>query len=870
MQLSTTAGNIASAGIDGYSKRTTALTSGPTMSVGGHSAGSGVAIGETTRAVNDIQRKVYRESLSVQYEFDTRSTYSETVNDLLSDSNIGISDSINRFFTALQQVSTNPASSPTRQVLLNAGTALASKITTLDSKLADKVTDVNAQIQQVVKQINTYAANIAQLNNRISTSQNGVTPNGLLDDLNQIIDDLSQLVSVQTLTQADGSVNVFIGNGQSLVIGGNQMKLATITNPNDPTRLDVQCVTGAARTITNDMMGGIIGGLYSITDDIIEPTRTNIDLIAMTFAMSINVQHQLGIDSTGKLGENFFTEYNDYALQTQRVFRNSSNAGTAQFTVAINPITPKPTGPFTSYSDASDLVPVGTLSQLNASDLTIAGYNIRATVAGDDTISTVDNANSAIAIAAAINSSVRGVTATPTVNTLNLGTFTSGAFANNEFRINGVSIITTGASPAVLVQDINAQSPTTGVTAIANGNNITIFAAGGRNIQLTTDGAGTGNFQHFATNGGAALDQVQRAGVVLKDQNNTPITIAGLNPSHAGFVAGTTPPVTTNLTGSDYLLTYDGTNYTLTRQSDSAVVAKTTGTVLNCDGMTISLAGGTVVAGDQYLFRPTAGGAKNFALDPFMVNNPGKLAMASPISKIRQVAPSSTVDITMEVINTTGAITPGIPALPAGATLGNAFANPGSLTPPIQIQFDRLDPTIYRIFDITNINVPVQIGPDQKYTGKGQQVFPLAGVTNGTTHAYVWDPGYRVSISGSVAAGDTFTIQYDTTQTGNGVNARAMTSLQTAFLLSNQTASYQQSYNQLVSTVGSAANIDSNNFEAAQSLCRSESDTYLQQVGVNLDEEATSLIRFQQYYQAAAQLIKVGQETFNSFLAAIM
>ena len=128
--------------------------------------------------------------------------------------------------------------------------------------------------------------------------------------------------------------------------------------------------------------------------------------------------------------------------------------------------------------------------------------------------------------------------------------------------------------------------------------------------------------------------------------------------------------------------------------------------------------------------------------------------------------------------------------------------------------------------------------------------------------------GWRVQLTGAPAAGDTFRVDPNSNGRGDNTNGLLLADLRTSQPLLSGTATYQDAYSQLVSKVGAEAQqaqisgdalrVQLDNAEAAR-----ESVT-----GVNLDEEAANLIKFQQAFQAAAQLIQATNETFKALIEA--
>ena len=144
-------------------------------------------------------------------------------------------------------------------------------------------------------------------------------------------------------------------------------------------------------------------------------------------------------------------------------------------------------------------------STFDATTMSINGVAIGATLAQDDTASYIDatnavssvSTNSSIAIAAAINRQTKltGVSAVAAPNVITGSTFTASALGAAGLKINGVTIAaaaTLGASNTLVdsMNAINQYSGQTGVTAVDNGNGLTLTAQDGRNIVIEATSAG--------------------------------------------------------------------------------------------------------------------------------------------------------------------------------------------------------------------------------------------------------------------------------------------------------------------------------------------------------------------------------------------
>ncbi|MGC8520853.1 MAG: flagellar hook-associated protein FlgK [Steroidobacteraceae bacterium] len=327
--LDVTSNNISNAATPGYSVETANLAEAPGQYTGAGYIGSGVNVQSVTRAYNAQLTQQVRTSQSSYSSYNTLATQAQQIDNMLSDSSTGISASLQAFVNALQSVSTSPTSTSARQALLNQGQALAQQLQNYDTQIGQYGSQLESQISGDVSQINTLATNIANLNQQIAAATaGGQSPNQLMDQRGTLIDKLSKYVSVQTVTQANGATDVYIGNGQALVNGAVAQQLTTIPGAYDPTQLDVgmQSSTGVTN-LTTEMTGGELGGLLSARSQVLNPTRNAIGRISVALATIVNQQQQSGMTLNGTPGQPMFT------VGGVQVLPDSSNTASAAVTV---------------------------------------------------------------------------------------------------------------------------------------------------------------------------------------------------------------------------------------------------------------------------------------------------------------------------------------------------------------------------------------------------------------------------------------------------------------------------------------------------------------------------------------------------------
>jgi flagellar hook-associated protein 1 len=334
--LSTTGHNIANVNTPGYSRQRVEFETQTPQITGAGYIGTGVKTDAVVRMYDQFLVDRVRTSTSSSSGLAMYSEYAGRVANVLGDASAGLNGALENFFDALQGVANNPTSVPERQVLLSEAESLVTRFEYLDGQLNATRNEVNAQTGAMVGEINTLSQAIADINKEIVIATGragGQPPNDLLDTRDMLVEKLSSLVSVTTLKQDDGAVNVFIGNGQSLVTGFNAATLTVSGSPYNATHKEILYSAGGgggAAVITNSLSGGKLGGLLDFRDEILDPAQNNLGRIAVVLGTEFNLQHALGMDLDGDLGGAFFN------LATPQVSSHSANSGSGTVNAAFD------------------------------------------------------------------------------------------------------------------------------------------------------------------------------------------------------------------------------------------------------------------------------------------------------------------------------------------------------------------------------------------------------------------------------------------------------------------------------------------------------------------------------------------------------
>ncbi len=334
--LDTISHNISNASTPGYSVQRTDLATRQAEQSGNGWVGNGVAVSTIKRSYDDILATQVRSSSSSLNHFDTYATQAGKINNLFGDSSTGLSATLQNFTNAVQAVANTPTSTSARQTLLSQAQTLTDRLKSFDSNLRSFDSQVNSQLGTETGTISQLAQNIAQLNQQIvaASGASGQPPNDLLDARDQLINQLSTHISVDTVAQDNGAVNVFIGNGQSLVIGQTAAKLVTGQDSFDATRSTVLLQTATSSVdISQNLTGGSLGGTLDFRTQMLDPAHNALGRISVALASVVNAQHKDGTDLNGNLGGDLFS------VGAPRVNENAFNTGSGTVAVTRSNVT---------------------------------------------------------------------------------------------------------------------------------------------------------------------------------------------------------------------------------------------------------------------------------------------------------------------------------------------------------------------------------------------------------------------------------------------------------------------------------------------------------------------------------------------------
>ncbi|SPA52190.1 flagellar hook-associated protein FlgK [Cupriavidus taiwanensis] len=310
--LTTTGHNFANSATEGYSRQNTIVASagGQYTSQGFYGFGSNTTT--VIRVYDEFLTGQLRGATSASASLAAYSNQISQIDNLLADQKGGLAPLMQKFFAAVQAVADTPADPAARQGMLSAGQALVGQVRSASNYFKQLQAGVNEQVGTAVTQVNAYTRQIANLNQeitRLKAASGGQPPNDLLDQRDHAVAELTKLVGAKVVVQDSGTYNVFVGNGQPLVMGNDAYELKAVASAADPNRTVVAYTLPTGAVIESEpgaLTGGSLGGLLQFRTETLDPAQSAIGRLSLAIGASFNAQHQLGIDLNGAPGTDMF------------------------------------------------------------------------------------------------------------------------------------------------------------------------------------------------------------------------------------------------------------------------------------------------------------------------------------------------------------------------------------------------------------------------------------------------------------------------------------------------------------------------------------------------------------------------------------
>jgi len=334
--LQTTSHNIANANTAGYSRQQAQFATSEGQYTGAGFFGQGVNVQSVTRSYDRFLTNQAIGTKSAAAADSARRDQLALLEGVFTTGETGLGYAAGQLVNSFVDVANSPGDISARQVVISRVTDIAARFAAAGEQIAALQGSVVEDVRASVASVNGIARQIAVLNGQISSfNGTGQVPNDLLDSRDKLISDMSQYIGVTTVAADDGSVGVFIGAGQSLVLGSTVNMLQAVPDAYDPARVTLAMREGSMSRLVpqQSINGGSISGQLAFQNGDLVEARNGLGQLAGAISGAMNLQQALGVDLTGRHGTALF------AVGEPRTLAASSNTGDARFGLTVTDAT---------------------------------------------------------------------------------------------------------------------------------------------------------------------------------------------------------------------------------------------------------------------------------------------------------------------------------------------------------------------------------------------------------------------------------------------------------------------------------------------------------------------------------------------------
>jgi len=317
--LDVTSHNVANVNTEGYNRQRAEIVSNSPQIVGATFGGGGSRVETIERIYADYVWRQQLQATSLTQRYESALSSAKEVEGIIAANDNGVQQFLQRFFDSLQNLSNEPLSSVSRQMVLDEATNLESHIQNITAFLTDNQSQTNAQIRSLVDEVNQQLDVIQRANEAVFKARTNGTfpPNDLLDKRDQAVMELGKLLDVRVFEQKNGYLDIYVGNGRLPLLSDNtRTQFSAERSPYlNEDRIEIYMTIGDQKRIVSDLIsGGQLGGLLDFRKNMLDPAQQELGLMLAGLTASMNNQHRQGWDLGGTPGGDLFQPLDTTAL----------------------------------------------------------------------------------------------------------------------------------------------------------------------------------------------------------------------------------------------------------------------------------------------------------------------------------------------------------------------------------------------------------------------------------------------------------------------------------------------------------------------------------------------------------------------------
>ena len=325
--MQTTGHNIANANTQGYSRQQAILATSQGQFTGAGFFGRGVDVVSVSRSHNEFLTREAASSQSLAAMDATRLSQLQRLENVFQTGESGLGYAATELFNAMVDLSSRPTDLATRQVVLARASDMAMRFSEAGATLDQTQAAVTSDLKSTVAEVNQLTKSIAAANQRIAALRGSGQPaNDVLDERDRLISQLSERIQVTRIEADDGTVGLFIGGGQRLVLGGSATDLMVVPSDVDPGRSALAMREGMTTRRIDDagLGGGSMAGLLRFQNSDLVQARNLVGQLAASVGGAVNAQQMRGLSLQQPMGST--PSQPMFALGPQQALPQTGNA----------------------------------------------------------------------------------------------------------------------------------------------------------------------------------------------------------------------------------------------------------------------------------------------------------------------------------------------------------------------------------------------------------------------------------------------------------------------------------------------------------------------------------------------------------------
>ena len=353
-QLDVASHNITNVNTPGYSRQVVEQKADDAQWNGNSYYGTGAYIDNVSRAYDQFAARELTLSTTQLEEANVKQQHLAMLDDFTSKSAVNSVNSMNNFYHSVRSLADNPSDLGSRQTVLEHANQAAVNLNNSHETLTNIRTDVNQQLSVSLDRVNALGQELAAVNTSLQQQSSSDGSNDLFDQQRTLINELAQYTQVTVLADKGSLANtVIIGSGDTLVSGVSASQLKLVDGDPDIANKQIALINGNnSKPIKSDTIGGSLGAMLTVRDDVIDKSLDQLGQMALGFASQMNDLQQQGVDLEGQQGQALFNDINSPNAMSQRALKPFGSS--SDISVKIDDINQLKIGDYQLVSEAAE------------------------------------------------------------------------------------------------------------------------------------------------------------------------------------------------------------------------------------------------------------------------------------------------------------------------------------------------------------------------------------------------------------------------------------------------------------------------------------------------------------------------------------